>query len=54
MRNSPVVVHGVGPRLRVYCVYDEDAILEEGVSEEPLAWWAYERRLGDVPTVPSR
>lgn len=38
MRTSPVVVHGVGPRLRVYYLYDEEAILGEGASEEALAW----------------
>ena len=38
MRESPIVVHGVGPRLRIYCLYDEDAILEEGSSEDPLSW----------------
>jgi hypothetical protein len=38
MRHSPIVVHGVGPRLRVYCLYDEEAILGEGASEEPLGW----------------
>lgn len=38
MRDSPIVVHGVGPRLRLYCLYDDEAILGEGVSEDPLAW----------------
>jgi hypothetical protein len=33
MRDSPIVVHGVGPRLRVYCLYDDEAILGEGVSD---------------------
>ena len=38
MREAPIVVWGVGPRLRVYAVYDEDAILGEGLSEDPLTW----------------
>jgi hypothetical protein len=38
MRNSPIVMQGVGARLRLYCVHDDEAILGEGVSEEPLAW----------------
>ena len=38
MRDSAIVVHGVGPRLRVYCLYDDDAILAEGSSEDLLAW----------------
>lgn len=38
MRASPIVVYGVGPRLRVYCLYDDEAILGEGASEDPLAW----------------
>ena len=38
MRNSPAVVHGVGPRLRLYCVYDEDSLTSEESSEELLAW----------------
>ncbi len=38
MRNSPIVIHGVGPRLRLYCLYDEEAILGEGVSEDALPW----------------
>ena len=36
-RHSPIVVHGVGPRLRVYCLYGDEAVLGEGASEEPLA-----------------
>ena len=27
MKESPIVIYGVGPRLRIYCLYDEDAIL---------------------------
>ncbi len=38
MRDAPIVVSGAGPRLRVYCLYDDDAILGEGASEDPLAW----------------
>ena len=38
MRDSPIVVHGTGPRLRVYCLYDDEAILGEGASEDALSW----------------
>jgi hypothetical protein len=38
MRDSPIVVQGAGPRLRVYCLYDDEAILGEGASEDPLSW----------------
>lgn len=38
MRDSPIVVHGVGPRLRVYCLYDDEAILGEDASENALSW----------------
>lgn len=38
MRESPIVVYGVGSRLRVYCVYDDDAILGEDVTEDSLSW----------------
>ena len=38
MRDSPLVVYGAGPRLRIYCLYDDDAMLAEGASEEALAW----------------
>lgn len=37
-RESPLVVCGPGPRLRVYCVYNEDALLGEDVSEDSLPW----------------
>ena len=37
-RNSPIVVHGVGPRFRIYCLYDDEAILGEGQSEDVLSW----------------
>jgi len=39
MRDSPIVVSGVGPRLRIYCLFDELAILGDGASENPLAFW---------------
>lgn len=38
MRESPIVVYGVGPRLRLYCLYDDEAILGENLAEEPLSW----------------
>lgn len=38
MRESPIVVYGVGPRLRIYCLYDDAAILGEDASEDALTW----------------
>ena len=36
IKDSPVVVFGAGPRLRIYCIYGEDAITGEGVNEAAL------------------
>src|SRR4030042_4651426 len=36
MKNAPIVVYGVGPRIRIYCLYNEDAITGENASEETL------------------
>jgi hypothetical protein len=38
MRQTPIVVWGVGPLLRVYCLYDEDAITGDEASEGTLGW----------------
>lgn len=35
-KDAAIVVWGGGPRVRVYCVFDNDAITGDGVSEEPL------------------
>lgn len=35
--NDPIVVWGNGPRVRVYCLFGEDAITEDGKSEDALA-----------------
>jgi hypothetical protein len=35
---SPMVVISKGPRLRIYCLYGEDAISGEDANEEPLSW----------------
>ena len=37
-KESPIIVAGNGQRLRVYCLFDEAAILGDGASEDPLAW----------------
>lgn len=34
--NDAIVVHGGGPRVRVYCVFGDDAITRDGVNEDPL------------------
>ena len=35
-RDAAIVVWGAGPRVRIYCVFDEDAITGDDVSEDPL------------------
>lgn len=35
---APIVVYGAGPRLRIYCVYGDDAIEGSAVDEEPLSF----------------
>ena len=37
-QNAPVVASGDGPRVRIYCVYDDDAIEESSVNEEMLGF----------------
>lgn len=37
-KDSPIVVAGVGPRLRIYCLYDEDAVTGEDAEETALTW----------------
>lgn len=36
-KEAPIVVAGSGPRLRIYCLYGEDAITGEGSNEADLA-----------------
>ncbi|MGE3074432.1 MAG: hypothetical protein AB7N24_14375 [Dehalococcoidia bacterium] len=36
--DSPITVYGVGPRLRIYCVYGDAAVLGEMVVEDALTW----------------
>lgn len=38
LKEDPVIVRGNGPRLRIYCVYDEDAISDEEQNEDSLRW----------------
>src|SRR5207245_209921 len=35
-KDHPIVVSGSGPRLRVYCLYGEDAVTGDGNNEESL------------------
>ena len=37
-RDSAIVVHGSGPRVRIYCLYGEDAITGDNASEQCLAF----------------
>jgi len=34
--DAPIVFHGTGPLLRIYCLYGEDAVLGERVNETAL------------------
>ena len=36
MESAPIVVWGAGPRVRIYCLYDEDAIIGEDANENGL------------------
>ena len=36
-KDSPIVVYGSGPRIRIYCLYGEDAIVGDGANESELA-----------------
>jgi len=36
-KDAAIVVWGGGPRVRVYCIFDEDAITGDGVNENVLA-----------------
>ncbi len=38
LAGDPIVVYGVGPRLRVYAVYGDDAVDGEGANESALSW----------------
>lgn len=42
LRDAPAVVYGSGPRVRVYCLYDEDAISGNGQNENALSTTATE------------
>jgi hypothetical protein len=35
---APIVVYGCGPRVRIYCVYNEDAITGDTANEKRLAF----------------
>jgi hypothetical protein len=37
-KKTPVIIAGVGPQLRVYCLHDEDAIVGDDANEDALAW----------------
>ena len=37
MDSAPIVVYGNGPRIRIYCLYDDDAIVGENANEQSLA-----------------
>jgi hypothetical protein len=37
LKDDAVVVQGAGPRVRVYCVFGDDAVSREAVNEDALA-----------------
>jgi len=40
--DSPIVLAGSGPRLRIYCLYGEDAVVGDDADEGALSWDATE------------
>lgn len=40
LADDPLVVHGVGPRLRIYALYGDDAVDGERANESALGWVA--------------
>jgi hypothetical protein len=42
MKFAPVVVYGTGPCVRIYCLYDDDAITGDNANETALAFNATE------------
>lgn len=42
MKSAPIVVHGSGPRVRIYCLYDEDAMTGDNANETALTFTATE------------
>ena len=38
IKTDPCVIFGSGPRLRIYCLYNEDAIVGEDANEAPLTF----------------
>ena len=37
-RSAPIVVYGAGPRVRIYCLYDEDALTDDDANEDSLSF----------------
>jgi hypothetical protein len=40
LKDSPAVVYGSGPRVRLYCLYDEEAVIGDQANESKLAFVA--------------
>lgn len=37
-RSTPAIVSGVGPQVRIYCLYNEEAIVGDDANEDGLSW----------------
>jgi hypothetical protein len=37
-KDNPIIVFGNGPRLRIYCLYGEDAVVGDDKDESDLSW----------------
>jgi hypothetical protein len=35
-KDDPIIIFGGGPRLRIYCLYNDDAVLDDKINEDPV------------------
>jgi hypothetical protein len=38
LKDDPMVVYGFGPRVRIYCLYNDDAVEQDDVNESTLSF----------------
>lgn len=42
MKTAPIIIYGCGPRVRIYCLYNEEAITGDDAKEDALSFNATE------------